>query len=80
MTLLVKIYIPLWFYSNCIIKVSVKIGNVIYIPLWFYSNADYYIKLKADSRIYIPLWFYSNLDVILTIYLRKNLHSTMVLF
>ena len=32
------LYIPIWFYSNCIRRLLICPNILLYIPIWFYSN------------------------------------------
>ena len=57
---LIKLYIPLWFYSNDDYIHRNTAFESLYIPLWFYSNADPTAERSWTDHLYIPLWFYSN--------------------
>ncbi len=72
--LFVRIYIPLWFYSNESIK-KIFEERKIYIPLWFYSNVIPCFSKWLNVFIYIPLWFYSNQNLFLEI---ASLHEIYI--
>ena len=61
---LVQIYIPLWFYSNCITNVRAKLlfldlhSTMVLFKL--FCTLSYYVL----TSIYIPLWFYSNVKIL----------------
>ena len=77
----VKLYIPIWFYSNRMAQNVIITKKALYIPIWFYSNFSLAGSPINTQLLYIPIWFYSNaattVNVITPI---KTLHSNLVLF
>ena len=55
-----KLYIPIWFYSNFIAPPTQCRFTTLYIPIWFYSNNVHIIVFHNIAILYIPIWFYSN--------------------
>ena len=55
-----KLYIPLWYDSNCKGGEIAHIQALLYIPLWYDSNRGELLPLVCGTCLYIPLWYDSN--------------------
>ena len=78
--LLLHIYIPLWFYSNQFAIHQVQQLKNLHSTMVLFKLRLQQLRRK-DYFIYIPLWFYSNVCKFWKrIILKRDLHSTMVLF
>ena len=60
MTLILLLYIPIWFYFNNCIGCSQYFPYSLYIPIWFYFNQHMLHDLVPEGTLYIPIWFYFN--------------------
>ena len=55
------IYIPLWFYSNCIRKYRISCEHIYLHSTMVLFKWTINEDLQLENIIYIPLWFYSNI-------------------
>ena len=56
----IRIYIPLWFYSNSECLHSVERLQNLHSTMVLFKWINVLIVQRTDKCIYIPLWFYSN--------------------